>query len=285
MPVKLIQRPQAPVALPTLESQETSKNHHVGSGLITTGQLKTLRVTSLVVLGNCLRSWQAKYLASTLEKPRASSDIGTWVHEICESYLKGEFELRTPRWAEIMKRLQAEKMPLDEIVSLEIYLDKLTHHRRHLAVLEYEFALEVPGVPKPLVGHIDMISVPEPQVLIITDHKTNRKAKPLEWWKRNLQPRWYAYAARRLWPGHRVMFRIGYVNLRDWRHWETDPSGDAALEEWLRHNWQVILECEETGIWPATPSDEACQFCPIKTTCDANLSRAADFRTSLGLPG
>lgn len=265
---------------PTLVGGEVSKNAHIADQVpeaVTTANLKTLRVTSLVTLSACPAQFRSRYLLSEEEVRKAiivpqvqnkHAQFGTWVHEIVESFMRGRWELNSKRHRDIEELLKTRNMPLKEINCLAEYLFTLAPFRDKVVALEYECEMPLPGIGKKLVGHIDLVLQANADTLVIIDHKTNREEKPLSYWQRNPQPLFYSMLARRLWPQFsRVMFRIGYVNLKKSLHWETDPANDAQIIQWLQEAWSGVQSSEQTGVWQRTYSDDGCKYCPEQSQC------------------
>jgi hypothetical protein len=264
--------------LPVLESGTVSKNAAIA------GQLDALRVTSLGVLDACPRQWQAKYVQGIgVGTSSKAGNLGTLAHEVIEAFLLGNLFLEDQaRLLAIQAKLDQAGMPFHEIQALWAYLWQLKDDLPYVQAVELEFTLRVIEGALPLRGHIDLV-LKRGDDLIIVDHKTNRKAQPVTWWEQQLQPQAYAWAIRQMWPGHRLYFRIGYVNLGRSLTWQMRRETDFKFVQRFTALWEQFAEYrQKPEPWPAR-HNENCKYCPISGRCPTFIHQGQAFIDSLKL--
>ncbi len=264
--------------LPVLEGGIVSKNAAVA------GRLDALRVTSLGVLDQCPRQWQARYVQGEGQGTSSKAgNLGTLAHEIIEAFLLGNLFLEdTERLQVIQVKLDQAGMSIQEMQSLWAYLWQLKDDLPYVLAVELEFTLKVIEGALPLRGHIDLV-LKRGNSITIVDHKTNRRFQPLSWWQQQLQPLAYMWAAKQMWPGYQVSFRVGYVNLGKRVEWQMSPGDEAAFTTRFTDLWTRFADYRQRQEpWP-TRYNENCKYCPISGRCPAFIHREQSFIDSLGL--
>ena len=267
--------------LPILELGQQDNNSYGSHSALP----PALRPTQLQVLEQCPKRYEATYVKGHRGRERRSARVGTLAHEVVEHYLRRNWELGTPRQAELQQRLLVSGVSENECGLLWEYCARLQPLLAHPLKVELEFTKQVIADALPLRGHIDLVACTEPGQLLIVDHKTNRKLRGQNWWEGQLQPLAYAWAVRHLWQGvQQVRFRIGYVFQDRDVEWLTDPTDDAWFEERFHQLWEYLDHGDRHRRgWQAKLND-ACGFCPVGDTCSTLRHRDEQFLRSLNLP-
>jgi hypothetical protein len=273
----------APAGLAVLEGGQESKNAHTAWQAGGVDKNKALRVTQLALFERCPKEWAARYIGGIKTPDTRASATGTLVHEVAEAFMRRELELGTPRFKEVEQKLLAAEVPLAEVMRMTDYLFKLQAMRDRVLAIEHEFLLSMVAGAMPVLGHMDLVLRLDEETISVNDHKTNRTYKPVDWWKDQLQPRMYGWAARQIWPGNRVMFKIGYVNLGRSVAWEITEQDDRETRDRFVKIWDGIQAGQATGEWEEKVSD-ACRWCPVKGQCATYQANFQNTLTSLGFP-
>ena len=250
--------------------------------LVRASDIRTLdyvRVTAVGSFEKCPRAWVDAVFHQLDGPPNKYALIGTAVHKVIESYLKGEFELIDFNTLHI-PYLIANGVSPEECGNVHRYLLTLEPWRHAAMVVEDEFVIRVPGFVLPIMGHRDVVFNTDTGSIKITDHKTNRYYRDADWWKVQFQPLLYAYDARRRWPhAKNVWYEIGYVNLGATVHWLTTPEDDAFVESELARIWQRMEHHSEQQDFPEK-FNEGCGYCWRREVCPTFQGELSSLKTS-----
>lgn len=254
-------------------------------------ELRTISATSLEVFTKCQARWKAEKLDRVPEiRDRGPAELGTSVHNALEEYVrvvyiekarvpdldwllelyfeyfKAEFGTadKTNEWfdqGEEMLRKWYKRMtpqfPTFEVISVEVkdfLIIKTTHGER-----KYNYIWD----------RCDTWVENGKRIIRIVDYKTWRKNLTTTQMRQKIQVRMYAMAAA-------AQFKDMqpdeiWVQLDQLRHAEVeiDFNRDENLSTWkfVKDQANLILATDENTVKP-TLNDE-CNFCGIKTTCDA----------------
>lgn len=254
--------------------------------------LEVLRATGWKDFEACPKTWALKFLGPDAgkddTKAGSASDIGTAAHSIVEHSLRIVYGIESvpeegsPAEAEVQAALW-KKIPAEECEYLADYLSVVTSTEIVELLgdgIEHEFRITLEGIDVPLKGTMDLVGLTEDGAILVLDHKTNRGYDGKDYWSAELQPLIYAWAARKLWPGREVRYRIGYVNIGVPVDWVTDPAQDAPLEARLRANYARMRHYDAAGDWPTVVNDR-CKWCPDSKTCPEHRAAIDNFRSSL----
>jgi RecB family exonuclease len=240
--------------------------------------LEVLRVTGIRSFERCAYTWALQFLTGEGERRSSpSANIGTAVHSILESVvrvMRGGPEVdTTASWM---------RVPEPEQANLIAYIEAMMAWRvDEVLACEHEFTAEIEGVGKPVRGHMDLVLRMADGSLAIVDHKTNRAYDDVDYWRADMQPLLYAWAARREWGPAPVRFRIGYVNMPGvFVDWLTDPAEDQHVEERMRDNWARMAAYDRAGVWPMSVNDQ-CKWCDIATVCPEHQNAIERFKLQL----
>ena len=232
-----------------------------GSSPRTVRDMPSLRASTVTAFELCPRQWASRYYYGTEEKESAALRTGTAAHSVIEDALRGR-----PLDLSVMKDV---KRPGESKAVLE-YVSSLEGLRAKTWLVEHRWELPWRSDAPPLSGTMDVVAV-DPDMLLIADHKTNRKPETVDDWKKKIQPRLYAYAARRLWDwtGYpMIRFQIGYVLLGIEREWTIGPEEDDITIARVGTAWDAMLEYERLNGWPER-LNPYCRYCPIKNYCQS----------------
>lgn len=232
--------------------------------------LPNVRVTHLVQFLKCPRLWAAEAFGEIPRSDNKYLRMGTAAHAVIESFLRTKSELSRAWFVSHIESLIASEMPHKEIDALWEYIQGLDAEgvRSRIVDVEHKWRMEVHPDLKPLTGTVDLITDEGEQVILMTDHKTNRSVEGQDYWTMQAQPLLYALWARRAFPGYRIKFRIGYALLNKKIEWETDPAMDEAMLIRFIQAQEEMRVYSRTGHWLETPG-EGCKWCPLKKTCGA----------------
>lgn len=242
--------------------------------------LPYIRVTSWQDFEKCPYTWAMKYLVDgPMQVQSKFARIGTAVHTMCEEHINEVFCNRHKDQAEFDQAMSI--VPVEELDNVVTYLNLFTDMDvKHLATeirLSHDFH---PGAPK-ISGQMDFVFEDAEGCLVIMDHKTHRHFEPASYWENRLQQLCYAWMARKQWPEYkRVKFRIGYPNLGTYVEWETYAEDDVHLLKRLHSLWNDMVQYNATNQWPQRVNEE-CKWCPMRTTCKANIDAVQNFQTAM----
>lgn len=236
--------------------------------------LKYLSVSNISLYRRCKRRWVASYLYGMWAPSGPYAAIGTAVHSIIETRLRSKFTLpETDKPSEPIEDLW-KVVPEPDHARIGRSVDSLVNSYKVVHGVEHKFVKEFGDAP-PLLGYIDVIHSPNEGVVMVDDHKTNRKYATADWWKRELQTKAYAWAVRDDYPESDLHFRINYVLLGRVSTWVTDPKDDADTVSALLEAWHSMSETCGDSIpdlksIPAT-ANYYCNECPIRLSCEAAI--------------
>jgi hypothetical protein len=244
--------------------------------------IEFLRATGLRQFEQCPFIWASQYLQPGGTKEGISSEsarIGTAAHKIIEDHLaKIGFMIGSlVRDETIAQLLEAEAItawaviPETERPNLIRYLESLNllmDEGWGPFALEHEFLIHMSEALPPIKGHIDcLLWNPTENMIMILDHKTNRKYDGHEFWKMDIQPAVYAWAVSQLYPQiPRIKFQIGYVNIDTQVSWSIDDTMHQELVTRVLGLWGKMLEYSQTNSWPVTLNNY-CGWCAYNNTC------------------
>ena len=170
-------------------------------------ELTHLSYSSISHYLNCGKSWQFKYGQQLPEKKSSSLIFGSAVHETIRKHIQGQTSPRQA-WRESWSKLLAETPDIDwgsdnqtelfnygvKMFSDEDILNTI-QSLKPLVVdgspcMEFEVSLQVPGVPVPVIGFIDMLQTN----MIPIDFKTSKSSWNQERADKELQAAFYLAA-------------------------------------------------------------------------------------------
>lgn len=252
------------------------------------GEMWSMRRSSWAMFGQCPHRWMLETLGKVEQRQGKAAAIGTAVHTIVERFIQGQ------TMSASRDLLDEVGMPKEERENLWLYLkEQVQPLIPHLVGVEVRRIVPVAEGCPLLSAGLDLVAALDSETLLVVDHKTDRSPRSLEEWQADAQPLCYAYAARRMfremngdrWP-RRVIYRVGYVNLRTSLEWETDPDRDQWLEQAWAETWQEIRAYARRGHWPAL-FGEWCTWCPAQKQCPTyqpELERARAGLTAIFNP-
>jgi hypothetical protein len=239
---------------------------------ITVTELDHLSPSNLEMFRTCPHKWAAHYLHGIRQKSSDAADIGTMMHKVTQIYLHGQL-------SEPEQFPGIHVVPIKERAALGEYLATHEEIRPFLIGTEIELRMQMrPDIP-PILMAIDAAFGYPDGTLLIEDHKSNRAFETQDVWAKRMQPKIYAWAARRMWPQyHTLRFKIGYPNLGTSVEWQIHPEEDLETEAEVFELWRQMLEYSQHGLagFPQT-FNKSCGFCPMKTRCKEYISTVENF--------
>lgn len=112
------------------------------------------------------------------------------------------------------------------------------------------------------------------RTMVITDLKMGKGIKVYA--KNNTQARLYALGFFYMWDWlydfQKIIIRIGQPRLDHWDEWEITRKDLLEFAEYVKERAAAAWEQNA----PRTPSDKACQWCRVATTCGPHLKQITD---------
>lgn len=237
------------------------------------------RVTALRMLEQCPDLWAHSYERGAPRTTSRASRIGDAVHASLERMLRAT---SPDLAAEAVAMVRAGVPPREAAAAVDYYVDTLAPLGPPLAV-EAEFREETwPGGPE-IVGHVDC-AFDRSGTILLVDHKTDRRdPKGVAEWSRDIQPLGYSWWARRRWPGARVWYRVGYVNMGILVEWEVPPSAETEFVARVRAADGAVQAHRAAGHWPRT-AGAGCRFCPMRKGCEVGRAEGEGLLAALTGP-
>jgi hypothetical protein len=194
--------------------------------------------------------------------------IGSAVHLILEKWFKQQ-PVDALDWVAIPSH---ERQAVIDYI--ETHCRSIYSNGGIVICVEGEYYVKWAEYAPPILLYLDLAHhnpAVEPGVVRIRDHKTNRNQEGVPQWLAKLQPRIYAFAARRVWGSDlRVIFEVGYVNFNQVLDFEVPIESDEQLLRDLETAWQRINAYSGGGNSPdyfPAKVGEACRDCVIKASC------------------
>lgn len=241
--------------------------------------LEYFRVSSMKVFEQCPHTWASRWLGHAEEGDSQAALIGTAVHTVAEEVIRAAFLGEADDDA-VGRAMQV--VPVEEHQACIEYMSSLPSPADwNLLALEDEFTIGMWSGMPPIRGHIDAVfeRADGSGDVLVVDHKTNRRYDGVDYWSNQLQMLLYAWAVRQKWPGRRVRFRIGYVNVGTNVEWDTSPDDDGPLADRMRGIWERMQVYASSGQWPQAINSD-CSWCPVKNICSTYNEAVVDFKTS-----
>jgi putative RecB family exonuclease len=190
------------------------------------------------------------------------------VHELFENYWEYNAKDRDDIQYEQDKNYHSYLTMGREL--LTVWHDKLPEDDFKVIATEVEFALDIPEVPVPVIGYMDLIEEDEAGTIIITDFKSTGRSYSHDEIDKNIQLLIYQMGAKANWyPDRLILLRLDCLIKtkvpKFEQHWSTRTEAD---ERRVIRKIQSVWKGIESGVFLPNDTSWKCKGCAYKSACD-----------------
>jgi putative RecB family exonuclease len=228
----------------------------------------------------------------------AELEFGTVIHKVLEEYyrakmigerrlLKDLHQLFRTLWKkattertdiQYQEGQSAEMLSMMGVDLITVWFNKLQEDSFQVIAVEEAFSFNLPGIPAPIIGAIDLVEEDESGAIIITDFKTSGRSYSIDEVDRNQQLTVYQMAMKRNGhAGHEILLKFDTLiktkNVKFESYWTTRSETDEIrMERKIRQVWSGISK----GIFIPNDVHWKCPRCHYRKACDAWFLRGGD---------
>jgi putative RecB family exonuclease len=225
-----------------------------------------------------------------MEFVAAELEFGTVIHKVLEEFyrakmigerrlLKDLHELFRALWKkattertdiQYQEGQTAEMLSMLGVDLLSVWFNKLQDDNFQVIAVEEAFSFNLPDVPIPIIGGIDLVEEDESGAIIITDFKTSGRSYSVDEVDRNQQLTVYQMAMKRNGhAGHEILLKFDcLIKTRSPKfesYWTTRSETDEIrMERKIRQVWSGINK----GIFIPNDTSWKCPRCHYRKACD-----------------
>ncbi len=161
---------------------------------------------------------------------------------------------------------------------LTAWYQKLQEDSFHVVAVEHAFSFNLPDIPIPIIGAVDLVEEDESGALIITDFKTTARAYSSDEVNRNQQLTLYQMALKRTGhAGHEILLKFDCLiktkTPKFESYWTTRSETDELrIKRKLREVWGGISK----GVFLPNDMNWRCPRCHYRKACDAWFLKEGD---------
>ena len=156
---------------------------------------------------------------------------------------------------------------------LTVWHDKLPDDDFKVLATEVEFALNIPEVPVPVIGYIDLIEEDNAGTIIITDFKSSGRAYSSDEIDKNMQLLIYQMGVKANWyPDREMLLRLDCLIKTKSPKFEQYYTTRGELDERrVIKKIQSVWKGIQSGVFLPNDTSWKCKNCSYKTACDQYL--------------
>ena len=158
---------------------------------------------------------------------------------------------------------------LDEGKSLlTIYYDRFPREYKVIAV-EKGFNISIEGLPRVIIGAIDLVEEDESGTIIITDHKTSGRAFSNDEVNRNMQLTLYQMAMKEQYPDRDFMLKLdALIKTKTPKFEQFYTFRDELAEQRLKRKILAVWNGIEKEVFIPNEESWFCKGCEYKSHCN-----------------
>jgi putative RecB family exonuclease len=228
----------------------------------------------------------------------AELEYGTVIHKVLEEFyrakmvgekrlLKDLHQLFKALWKkttaerpdiQYQEGQSAEMLSMLGVDLLTVWYTRLQEDNFQVIGVEEAFSFNLPEIPAPIIGAIDLVEEDESGALIITDFKTSSRAYSVDEVDRNQQLTVYQMAMKRNGhAGHEIFLKFDCLiktqKPKFESYWTTRSEVDEIrMERKIRQVWSGISK----GIFIPNDVSWKCPRCHYRKACDAWFLKGGD---------
>lgn len=238
---------------------------------------------------DCPLSFWARYVAGVKSDPTEAADpltFGSAMHEALEYYVRSlrdqqyEGPHREARlWEVVLDRMTHHSVTDPEALNdakeiVTLYCDHFKHFDwKRIVGIEVPFKIDLPGLPMPVVGFIDLIERSPNGKIRVIDYKTNRAIFSRGAVESSIQLALYDHVAARMFPDTADRESVFYLmrhGIEMRTEFDVDRSA-ACLERFI----VLALQTERVRTFPGKPNPN-CAYCAFRPKCPEFAKVRAD---------
>ena len=190
------------------------------------------------------------------------------VHELFENYWEYNAKERDDIQYEQDKNYHSYMTMGREL--LTVWHDKLPDDDFKVIDTEVEFALNIPEVPVPVIGYMDLIEEDSAGTIIITDFKSTGRSYSADEIDKNIQLLIYQMGAKANWyPDRLILLRFDCLiktkTPKFEQYWTTRGEAD---ERRVIRKIQSVWHGITSGVFLPNDTSWKCKGCAYKSACD-----------------
>jgi len=162
---------------------------------------------------------------------------------------------------------------------LTVWHDKLPDDDFTVINTEVEFALNIPDVPVPVIGYMDLIEEDEAGTIIITDFKSAGKSYSHDEIDKNIQLLIYQMGAKANWyPDRLILLRLDcLIKTKTPKFEQYYTTRGEADERRVIRKIQSVWKGIENGVFLPNDTSWKCKGCSYKQACDEYMEGGENF--------
>ena len=153
---------------------------------------------------------------------------------------------------------------------LTVWHDKLPDDNFKVIATEVEFALNIPEVPVPVIGYMDLIEEDEAGTIIITDFKSTGRSYSHDEIDKNIQLLIYQMGAKANWyPDRLILLRFDcLIKTKTPKFEQYYTTRGEADERRVIKKIQSVWKGITSGVFLPNDTSWKCKGCAYKQVCD-----------------